>query len=60
MPIDEIYKAVLAVDESKLSEPHIKTLQMCAPERLEVCYIFIIFVTLFLVLAIKALNSCYQ
>ena len=36
MPIDEIYKAILSVDESKLSEPHIKTLQMCAPERPEV------------------------
>ena len=36
MPIDEIYRAVLGVDESKLTEPHIKTLQMCAPERLEV------------------------
>ena len=36
MPIDEIYKAILAVDETKLSEPHIKTFQMCAPERAEV------------------------
>jgi len=36
MPIDEIYKAILAVDETKLSEPHIKTFQMCAPERAEI------------------------
>lgn len=36
MPNDEIYKAVLAVDESKLTEPHIKTMQMCAPDRTEV------------------------
>eukprot|EP00795_Rhopilema_esculentum_P009303 gene9303-17001_t len=36
MPTDDIFKAVLAVDESKLSEPHIRTLLMCAPERPEI------------------------
>eukprot|EP00794_Sanderia_malayensis_P009289 gene9289-10269_t len=36
MPIEEVYEAVLSIDETKLTEPHIRTLLMCAPERNEV------------------------
>ena len=36
LPADDILKAVLTLDDSKLSEPHIRTLLMCAPENPEV------------------------